>query len=602
MATPAPKPGTNVWIASSESDGNAAFLADQDLGTYIAVYDAQGNKLGEGRFTKNYEDGRYIYRFGTVGNAFGSGAVWVIGEQGQTYCVGNPSLTWDNIQQGGTASRNNQHDRDKGAPQWDPATYTSFGATGTSSTRKTTTNYTNKPGVGDIPEPIYLDPNINEKTQLDGIELQFTDPIEVLRKVAEENNQQLDKNFLTALNQAGKLSDANTQQLIDYLDTMSPYQRQLIGIENAFNQQEKLKAAETAIPGVTDMLRQELKNAQTLASGRLLTDSEDRALEQTARSAGADAAWTRGLGDDSLIGQTLSDKLSVSQRNEVMKMGQTYLTQALQNATDTLMDSPQKATMGSSIPAQPQQTIADITAKQQAALNEATTISPTNALSSIVDQRKTQANLDWNIAAKNAELNEAYINRKIGIITANTQAENQYNADVQNYLSTQSSNTSIIDGIRALQNLKRDGKINSNEYDSLLAQVLAGVPIDPTTYDPDYYKKHPGNSQDNSNSTRAQGHQPDVTRPNNQEGDGGGQGGGNNGETTTKSFVTNTSKEKTSFDTTSPVTFPKDGTGATKVFMSQDGKINWPEINWLYTGSLDVFDLINDNTVLKGLQ
>ena len=584
MATSVPQSGTSLWKPISENTGNVAFLADKDLGSNITVYDAQGNVLGIGKFDKNFHDGRYIYRFDKPGNAFGSSNIWVIGEEGQVYGISSPGLRNNNVTQIGVASPNNQHDRDKGAPYWDPSSFNSLQPTGSTSTEGTATDYSGKPGVGNIPEPILLDENINEKTQIDGIELQFTDPIDVLRKIAEANNEQLDKNFLTALNQAGQLSDANTQQLIDYIDKMSPYQRQLIGIENAFNQQEKLKAAETAIPGVTDMLRKELKNAQTLASGRLLTDSEDRALEQVARSAGADAAWTRGLGDDSLVGQTLSDKLSVNQRMDVMKMGQTYLTQALQNATGTLMDTPQKATMGSSIPAQPQQSMADLVSKQQATLNEATTMSPATALQAIINQREKQADLNYSIASKNAELNEAYINRKIGIITANTQAQNQYNTDVENYLSTQAGNNAIIEGVNAINNLRQDGKISWEKYQFYLSQILAGVPFDPTTIDPDYYKKHPGNSSDNDNSTIAQGHSQDVTR-----GDG---------------KPSNTDNDKKSFSTTNktPVSFSTDESGNTKSFVSSDGRVNWPEINWLYTGSFDVFDLVNDNTVLKGLQ
>lgn len=597
MATSVPQSGTSLWKPISENTGNVAFLADKDLGSNITVYDAQGNVLGIGKFDKNFHDGRYIYRFDKPGNAFGSSNIWVVGEEGQVYSIRNPSLRNNNVTQGGVASHNNKHDTDKGAPQWDPASFTGIQPTGSTSTQGTTTDYSGKPGVGGIPEPILLDENINEKTQIDGIELEFTDPIEVLRKIAEENNSQLDKNFLTALNQAGQLSDANTQQLIDYLDKMSPYQRQLIGIENAFNQQEKLKAAETAIPGVTDMLRNELKNAQTLASGKLLTDSEDRALEQVARSAGADAAWSRGLGDDSLIGQTLSDKLSVSQRNEVMKMGQTYLTQALQNATGTLMDTPQKATMGGNIPAQPQQTISDITAKQQATLNEATTMSPATALQAIIGQREKQADLNYNIASRNAELNEAYINRKIGIITANTQAQNQYNSDVETYLSTQATNNAIIDGVRALNNLRGDGKLSWEKFQFYLSQILAGVPFDPTTIDSHYYEKHPGNASDNDNSTIAQGHTPDVQRgnkkPENSDKD--------EGEGANKSF-TSTVAPKPSTTNRTPVTYSTDQYGNTKSFMSADGTINWPQVNWLYTGSFDVFDIINDNTVLKGLQ
>ena len=288
----------SLWKPQSENTVKVAFLGDDNWGNgQIWLVDADtGALLATGTYDKAYDDGRSIYRFDKAGNSLNTKSAILVGPQGQYIWIGDPKQRHEGLSgTQGTLPRNSQGTGGKTYSQFD---YTAANRTSTASRSffpsDSTANYAGIPGVGNVSKPELLDPNLNTLTQISDTQIEFTDPIETLRKVAQENRGQVDENILKSMEYAGKLSEANTQQLIDYLDTMTPYQRQLIGIENAFNQQERLKAAETAIPGVTDMLRGELKNAQTLASGRLLKDSEDRALEQVARSAGADAAWTRG--------------------------------------------------------------------------------------------------------------------------------------------------------------------------------------------------------------------------------------------------------------------------------------------------------------------
>ena len=469
--------GSALWKPNSDKNGNAVFLADQDLGANITIVDPKTGRIiataKEDVGARGHNGGRWHYRFDSPGATYGRNFV-IIGEDGQYYYIPEGGRRRDNLSQNGVATKNTREDVANGYSGWDVNSFTNLTPTGVDGGGSDS----NVPGVkgrGNVAEPILLDENLNQKTQITDTQLEFTDPIETLRKIAAENNGQIDKNHIKALEQAGELSKANTQQLIDYLDTMSPYQRQLIGIENAFNQQEKLKAAETAIPGVTDMLRQELKNAQTLASGKLLTDSEDRALEQIARSAGADAAWTRGLGDDSLVGQTLSDKLSVSQRNEVMKMGQNYLTQALQNATGTLMDTPQKATLGSQIPVQPTKSISDLYTSQMNTLNQLTTMSPAEAQSSIVGQRQYQATMDYQTKVQNANFNEAYINRALEIASLNTQAMNQFNAQVMEDQQKTNASDQASQYMEYLEFAYQRGKLHESDYKRLAEAVANGT-------------------------------------------------------------------------------------------------------------------------------
>lgn len=472
----------SLWKPQSENTGKVAFLGDDNWGNgQIWLVDADtGALLATGNYDKAYEDGRSIYRFDKAGSSINTKSAILVGPQGQYIWIGDPKQRHEGLTgTQGALPRNSQGAGGKTYSQFD---YTAANRTSTAAKSffpsDSAANYAGIPGVGNVAKPEVLDPNLNTLTQISDTQIEFTDPIETLRKVAQENRGQVDENILKSMEYAGKLSEANTQQLIDYLDTMTPYQRQLIGIENAFNQQERLKAAETATPGVTDMLRGELKNAQTLASGRLLKDSEDRALEQVARSAGADAAWTRGLGDDSLIGQTLSDKLSVSQRQQVMQQGQNYLSQALQNAVGVLMDTPQKATMGSQIPAQPSQTIADIALNEQQILNQYTTMSPESALQAYINQRQNQAQMDYNTKIANAQFQEAYTQRGIDIAASNIQAMNNYNQAVLSDQANSASSSSISDQINKLQFLRDNDYINDERYQRYLEQIANGGFID----------------------------------------------------------------------------------------------------------------------------
>lgn len=472
----------SLWKPQSENTGKVAFLGDDNWGNgQIWLIDADtGALLATGNYDKAFNDGRSIYRFDKAGNSINTKSAILVGPQGQYIWIGDPKQRHEGLTgTQGTLPRNSQGAGGKTYSQFD---YTAANRTSTASKSffpaDSTANYAGIPGVGNVAKPELLDPNLNQLTSITNTQIEFTDPIETLREIAKENRGQVDENMLKSLEYAGKLSEANTQQLIDYLDTMTPYQRQLIGIENAFNQQEQLKAAETAIPGVTEMLRGELKNAQTLASGRLLTDSEDRALEQVSRSAGADAAWTRGLGDDSLVGQTLSDKLSVSQRQQVMQQGQNYLSQALQNAVGVLMDQPQKATMGSQIPSQPRESISDIANTQQQILNQYTTMSPESALQAYINQRQNQAQMDYNTKIANAQFQEAYTQRGIDIAASNVQAMNNYNQAVLTDQAQTASSSNISDQLDKLRFLKDNHYISLERYERYLEQIANGGSID----------------------------------------------------------------------------------------------------------------------------
>ena len=605
----------------------SVFISDKNLGKVIKIYDADSKSvIATGTYDKPYANegtykGGYIYRFKLTGNNISNStkSAVIVGEDGQYYWLGDASGRGDEVVSGGVLPRYTDGQHADGLFNLDAVNRTRTGKW--SIPDNTESVVEGIPGMGHVAKPELLDPALNTKTEISDTKIEFTDPLSTLREIAKENAGQIDENIIKSMEYAGKLSEANTQQLIDYLDKMSPYQRQLIEIENAFNQQEKLKAAETAIPGVADMLRGELQNAQTLASGRLLKDSEDRALEQVSRSAGADAAWTRGLGDDSLVGQTLSDKLSVNQRQQVMAQGQNYLSQALNNAVGVLMDTPQKATMGSQIPAQPSQTVADIALAQQQVLNNATTMDPAAYMNAYINQRQAQAQMDYNTKVTNAQLQEAYTQRGIDIAASNIQAMNNYNQNVINDVATTQAAQANNDQRRYLAFAKDEFRLTPEEYQDLKERLDAGESVDwialgrrkkGDSYDfMDAYRKYRGGEEFHEPEVTTQGPQ-DGTTQDTQDGTTQ-QGGGSGQDATTTATQDGSSQQRSqksltksyvegeqgsnSFSRTAVIhnkeTY-KSGYDLKKVVQS-DGTITIPDANatFVNTGNLSTLEYLS---------
>ena len=504
----------NLWKASSEHGGNLAVLTTSNWGDTIYILDANtGALIDTGKFDKTYEDGRSIYRFNNPGRNYNNVVVLNV-NTGEHFYISNGANRYDNLQ---TSTAKNNGDAWRAdhpdAWQFDPAT---FQTTQTGDiTPSTDSNVPGIEGVGNVSKPILM--------SMEGFE--FKDPIEKMRALAKENNGIIDENFIKSLADANVLSKADQNQLLDYLNTMSPFQMQMVGIENAFNQKQKLQAAEAAQPGITELLRGEVKNAQTLASGRLLKDSEDRALELTARSAGADAAWTRGLGDDSLVGKRLSDQLSVSQRLQVMQAGQNYMNTAVQLANQTLMDTPNKAGLSQQIAGTPKNSFSEISGQQQGIRNDKTTLDAAAGMNAFVNVQK-----DFN-------------DTLLQINAANTQAINKFNQDVINdQMATQAADAKKL-ALQQASFAKQHGLIDEDEYKKILAEIELTGTIDMDAWSKDfkyYWEKYqqdriygegkgPGDYSESSDTDKTP---EDITSPTGgSEGAGGSQGGTAGGET-----------------------------------------------------------------------
>ena len=595
----------DLWKPYGEHTGNLVYLSSKDFGGQIYVVDAKtGEVLDTGKFDKKYEDGRYIYRFNKPGSSFSD--VVLISQNGDHTYIPDGSKRYENLSY--SQAQKNTSGKE-GIPKYDPATFSKTLSEG-AVTKEAANSLSGSdiPHIGNVALVNLLDPNA---LSFQRTELEFTDPIETLRAIAKENKGQISENYLMSLQQAGQLSEANKNQLVDYLNTMSPLQLQMVGIENAFNQQQKLQTAEAAQPGITDLLRGEVKNAQTLASGRLLRDAEDRALEQTARSAGADAAWTRGLGDDSLVGKRLSDQLSVSQRLGLMQQGQNYMNTAVQLANQTLMDTPNKAALSQQISGTPQRTISDITSQQWQIWNNGTTLSPESAQGSIVQQRTKQADLD-------TSLQSMYNKYMYDIMAANTQAINTQNQDILNDQANTAASERRSLAYQQAALAFANGLVDKGEYEQILAQIEQTGTVDLSTWSDqwkdwyDNYLNADKNERDKErdrlareNSDRNSGRVPSKPEDNTQNGTGGSAGevGGGN-DTIYRDKPAQQEQQQRQENTSNNKFLLINSNGQSSKIIDNSGYINLPERNQNFNYNMSYWEYLNtelDDTDLSGV-
>ena len=591
----------DLWKPYGEHTGNLVYLSSKDFGGQIYVVDAKtGEVLDTGKFDKKYEDGRYIYRFNKPGSSFSD--VVLISQNGDHTYIPDGSKRYENLSY--SQAQKNTSGKE-GIPKYDPATFSTTLSEG-AVTKEAANSLSGSdiPHIGNVALVNLLDPNA---LSFQRTELEFTDPIETLRAIAKENKGQISENYLMSLQQAGQLSEANKNQLVDYLNTMSPLQLQMVGIENAFNQQQKLQTAEAAQPGITDLLRGEVKNAQTLASGRLLRDAEDRALEQTARSAGADAAWTRGLGDDSLVGKRLSDQLSVSQRLGLMQQGQNYMNTAVQLANQTLMDTPNKAALSQQISGNPQRTVSDIASQQWQIWNNGTTMSPESAQGSIVQQRTKQADLDKSLQSE-------YNKFMFDIMAANTQAINTQNQDIINDQANTAASERRSLAYQQAALAFANGLVDKGEYEQILAQIEQTGTVDLSTWSDqwkDWYDNYQNADKEErdkerdrlarENSDRNSGRITDDTQS--ETGGSAGEVGGGN-DTIYRDKPAQQEQQQRQENTPNNKFLLINSNGQSSKIIDNSGYINLPERNQNFNSNMSYWEYLNtelDDTDLSGV-
>lgn len=252
----------------------------------------------------------------------------------------------------------------------------------------------------------------------------FTDPIEAAGRYGEFNKRQEQGAYETGKIRGQELTELDIQGTEAYAKRMSGLQTEMVGAENAFNQAQRLKAVDFAMPDLRSSLDAKKKRGDTYASGRLLGSAEDRAYELAAKSASADGSAVRGFGDDSVFGKRTSDVLTAQQRLGVSQMGEGILNDWVTQGSSILIDTPLKSSISQRLPSTPQILSSQHASQQQSALSKLGTIDPQFGISTEVNQQQFSTNLEQGNRQFNAanKLNTAQFN------ASNTLAKDQFNA------------------------------------------------------------------------------------------------------------------------------------------------------------------------------
>jgi len=159
--------------------------------------------------------------------------------------------------------------------------------------------------------------------------------------------------FGQGMGYAEQLSDWYIPRMQSQINELAPFIRGQLTQDNLFNQQARLQAVESALPGARQMTLDALGRAQTYAQGRLISSIDDRAFETVSRNSAADTTFMRGFGDDSVVGRKTSDILSAQDRLQLSMMGEGLLQSWLQQGNAMFVDQPIKSNIGSQIPLLP---------------------------------------------------------------------------------------------------------------------------------------------------------------------------------------------------------------------------------------------------------
>lgn len=375
-----------LWKPESERDGNLVIL-NNDAGNVGLVDNNSGQVVAVGQDFGASNDREHTVRFNQPGSAF-SNVTAVNLDTGEAISgsIGNGAQRF----QGATGfelTASSGPGGSRGAPQAD---------------------------IGGI---VFNPVNFNtiETPRIPFVDFQRVDPFEVAGRARDFNRDSVLENF--------QLGRDITRRNLDFA-------RDVLPDINTFNQEERLRLLNLAVPQQQEFLDTGLRNAQSFLEGRLPDTVEDRAFELSARNRAIEGVGLAGGGIGSPFGQSLSNLLSIQQRLNLQNLGATQGSNFLAQAAQLRFADPQRLTFN------PQEIFA-----AAEILNRGSTLTPGQAIQTEVGQNQFAANLEQQVNLSQAQLQSA---------TDQFNAQGLFQADTFN--STGAFNAAVTQANFGLQN------------------------------------------------------------------------------------------------------------------------------------------------------
>lgn len=309
--------------------------------------------------------------------------------------------------------------------------------------------------------PIYNPVNFKpvQYTNIKPADYKLTDPAAFAKNYGDFNRNEVRKNF----NQAGDfaLSQLGTelQGLQGFAPAAAALKRRETAADNVTNQAARTSQVQSVLPDVQAGLQKQTGDAATYASGRLLSNADDRALELGTRSNAADTARTRGFGDNSTAAANASDRMSAEERFKISQYGNQLKTQNSQDRQQLELAPTEYSNAGNQISVMPTVSTSQAQSQYTQEQNRYSTIDAGTALATTVDQQKFKTNLSQETTKFNAQNNlqndQFNTSKKVEVDTSNSEAKFTRDLGKFNYDQGFASNLAGLDTATA-SNAKAD--------------------------------------------------------------------------------------------------------------------------------------------------
>lgn len=263
----------------------------------------------------------------------------------------------------------------------------------------------------------YPSPFLSSYNAIDSAKYKYTDPLEFAKNYGEFNRGEVNKNYDQASQIALKTLDTELQGLQNFSPAAGALKRSETSIDNQFNQAERTRQLDAAMPGVRGQLQSQSSRAEAYANGRAPDGVTDAALELGIRSDAADTASAGGFGSRSSTARNLANSMSADKRIQLSQYGDQLLSSNINQRQSVEMAPTEYSDAGSQIRTTPSVSASQLTQQNLSDLNNLTTMSTSTAFQGEVQQQQYQTSLNQSTSQFNA---------------SNQLQNSQFNAGVQN--------------------------------------------------------------------------------------------------------------------------------------------------------------------------
>lgn len=234
----------------------------------------------------------------------------------------------------------------------------------------------------------------------------FTDPMKFGQEFGAFNRKEIQKNFDLSKDLSLKELSTELSSLQGFIPAAAALKRNETSLDNQFNQAQRTQQVNQALPNAGADLEAQRGRANSFASGQVPNAIQDRALELGIRSAAADRTAAGGFGASSSVARKASDLLSINERIQLSKYGDSLLSNNISQTANLFLAPTEYSNAGGQVNVNPSVSASQLIDRNIAQINGLASIPTTQAFSSNVQQNQfrtnqVQQNSQFNTTAQN---------------------------------------------------------------------------------------------------------------------------------------------------------------------------------------------------------